>query len=136
MQRSYDVRVTALALDVQHKWLDNLLSQHRIPGVEGGRQGVGRRVSDRGLLAIAVIRALSRDGGLPVSRAVRLVTLAPDPVPDEDVIIGIAPGVELRVRLAELERRMRDRLAEAIEAAPRVPRGRPPRRPEKKTPDA
>ena len=74
MARSYDVRTVALTLGVSSKWVDNLLSHHRVFGVSGGRQGVQRSVSPDGLLAIELTRQLAQELELPVHRAAALAS--------------------------------------------------------------
>src|SRR4051812_18050335 len=69
MARSYHIDFAAFVADVDRKWIDNLLSHFDVPGVESARQGVARRLSIDAIRMIALVRALSRDGGLPVDRA-------------------------------------------------------------------
>ena len=72
LARSYDVAAAALTLDVPLKWVDNLLSRHRIPGVEQSRQGVTRRLSQHAITSIALVWILCEELGLPVGKAVHL----------------------------------------------------------------
>lgn len=127
--RSYSVDVVALAVGVDHKWLDNLLSHHSVPGVVGGRQGVARRIQDEGLFAIEAIRLLNSELGIPMARAVALVKDTGDS-PDSDLVIRTESGVVVQLPASDLRRRLRARLDDALEAAPRIPRGRPPRVPQ------
>lgn len=123
--RTYDVWVTALTLGVDTKWLDNLLSHHDIPGCAGARQGVARRISDQGLLAIALIHLLHSELGIPLGRAAALVRTA---VAENSLdSIRTASGIRLAVPLRELEAELRARLPDALQAAPRIARGRKPR---------
>lgn len=134
MPRSYDVRVTALATGMPIKWIDNLLSHHELPGVERARQGIERRINDLGLMAIELVRILSREAGMTVAEAARIARQALAGSRGRDISMTLATGVELRIHATTLEERLRERLADAIDAAPRVQRGRPPL--QKKTPDA
>lgn len=125
MARSYDAAVAALTLGVPYKWIDNLLSRHRIPGVEQATQGITRRLSPAALVRIRVIRILSEEMGVPVSRAVRLA----------DELGALAHGIPLgegegtiRIDFEATERWIARRLGDAMESAPRKPRGRPARR--------
>jgi hypothetical protein len=124
--RSYDVKVAALALDVPPKWLDNLLSHHQVPGVQRGRQGVDRRIADHGLTAIAIVRLLCDEIGLPVPRAVQLAQqlYASEPRVSS---IRTESGVVVELPVAAIEATLRERLPDALLAAPTARRGRPPR---------
>ncbi len=102
--------------------MDNLLSHHDVPGCIGGRQGLARRVSDLGVLAIAAVRLLSSDLGISVSHAVVLVR---EGASGSGLgVLRTAGGVrvELPSRFAA---EIQERLADALQAAPRPPRGRP-----------
>jgi hypothetical protein len=123
-------------MEMPIKWVDNLLSQHELPGVERSRQGIERRISDSGLLAIELVRVLSREAGMTVADAVRIARQVLAVPRGRDVSLALAIGVELRIHATTLEERLRQRLADAIDAAPRVRRGRPVLDPEKRTPDA
>ncbi len=136
MPRSYDVKVAALTADAPLKWIDNLLSHHPVHGVERDRQGVERRISHDGLIAIELTHILSRDAGFTVGRAAGIVNRALQARSASELVLPLAPGVELRISVSEIEQRLRERLPDAIDAAPRVSRGRPPVSGERKTPDA
>lgn len=125
--RSYDVRVVALTIDSPAKWVDNLLSHHDLPGCSGGKQGVARRITDTGLTAIAIVRLLSGDLGIPVSSAVALVRDAGIGSTGSDTSsLRTASGVRIELPPG-FAGTLRDRLLDALQAAPRRPRGRPPR---------
>lgn len=122
MHRLYDVRVVALTIDAPAKWVDNLLSQHLVPGCEKSRRGVQRRISESGLRAIAAIRTLNSELALPVHAAVQLVRES-----DSPGLYRTQSGVRVELPWAQLEARLQTRLIDALQAAPRVPRGRRPR---------
>lgn len=124
MAASYTVRMAALATGVSHKWIDNLLSHHAMPGVTGGRQGLERAISMRGILAIEIVRLATQDLGISIGRAVGIATdlLATDP---PQMSARTSSGIQIGFPIPELERRLRERLVEAVEAAPSLPRGRP-----------
>jgi hypothetical protein len=123
--RSYSVTATALAVGSPYKWIDNLLSRYDIAGVTGGRQGVERTISDEGLLRIELVRIASVELGLSVARAVE-ITRALDPSSSSFRYRGKS-GTEISFPLREIADHLRARILDAIEAAPRVPRGRPRR---------
>lgn len=136
MPRAYDVRVVALTTNTSAKWVDNLLSHHALPGVEKSRQGVQRQITDDGVLAIALVRCLTRSAGFGTPTAVGIVCRALEARRGSDVVLPLAPGVALRIDVSLVEQDLRERLADAIDAAPRVRRGRPRLERTKETPDA
>ena len=109
--RLYDVAVASLALRVDRKWLDNLLSQHDVPGVSRSVQGAARQIPLRSLLIIALVRDLQRLLGLGVARglvvAARLVGAA-----HGHVRLGVAL---LTTDISALERQLDDRLVDVME---------------------
>lgn len=128
--RGYSVATAALALGIEYKWLDNLLSQNRVHGVTQARQGIARRLGPDALHVIATVHRLNRELNIPVGAALRLAhTLwdrpqASDP-PDAAVVrIG---ELELRLDRSEVRAGVAGAVAEALEMAPRTRRGRPPR---------
>ena len=125
MPRSYSVRTTALALGVPAKWIDNLLSRHGIPGVAGGRQGIERTISDEGLLRVEVVRIASLELGLSIARAIEVTRSLDLASPMHRY--RVASGAEMSFPVREIADRLRARIIDAMEAAPRVPRGRPRR---------
>lgn len=124
--RVYDVRVTALTLDVPVKWIDNLLSHHAVPGCSTERQGIDRRISDLGLLAIAIVHLLSLELRVPLATATALVRGAASG--DSIGPLRTPSGLQIELPTRQLERALQDRLRDALEAAPIVARGRPRKR--------
>lgn len=125
MARSYDVAAAAVIVDAPVKWVDNLLSRHRIDGVQQHRQGVTRRIPLEAVAIIATAWILVRELGLSAAAAVALahrVTTAVDGrlTCDEGI-------VTLSVDRDAVLQRLHGRLADAVEGAPRRRRGRPPR---------
>ena len=142
MARFYDIAVAALALDVDRKWLDNLTSQHAIPGTEHLARGVARRLTLRALVIAAMVRDLNQILGVPVARGVALSTQLMEQVDrgssggtvaGADMIssggapvVRVGENIELRFDVAELERRIEVRLLDAMERVVPRRRGRPP----------
>ncbi|MEO8336568.1 MAG: hypothetical protein ABI664_16425 [bacterium] len=124
--RSYDVAVASLAINAAIKWTDNLISQHTIPDVVSARRGVARRISYRGLVRIALIRKLHTLLGTSVADGVRIAALLLD---SDAHGVHESGHLTLIVDLEALERELDQRLANALESAPALRRGRPPRRP-------
>ena len=122
--RAYTVDVAATALDVERKFLDNLLSHHDIPGCVGGRQGVRRRITREGMSVLALMVTLVRGLGIPGARA---VSVARDLHADGGV--QVSPTLHVALDRGLLERDLERRLASAVESAREPRRGRPPARP-------
>ena len=101
-----------------------MLFQHDIPGVASSRQGVERSISDLGIRILEYIRISSQELGIPVSRAVEIAVASTT----AGARFVSASGAELRFPTEQIEQRLRERLVDAIEATPRIPRGRPRRR--------
>lgn len=133
MQRSYDVRAVALATQTPVKWVDNLLSHHHLPGIEHGRQGVQRCVSDDGLLAIELTRQFNYELGIPLQRAARLAASVLRARADKMASLAIAEEIQLSVNIAAVARRLREQVVSAMETVSPRRRGRPPRSAQTKT---
>lgn len=127
MSRTYTAKLIALTLGASVKWVDNLLSHHDVPGVTRGKQGVERRIADEGLFAIAAIRILTEELGLGLSQAALIVRSALASRTPEQMRYTTESGIVLQFPVAEIDRRMRERLLDAVEAVARVSRGRPRR---------
>jgi hypothetical protein len=143
MARAYNIVVAALALDVDRKWLDNLTSQHSIPGTEHVARGVSRRLTLRALLIAALVRDLNRFLSVPVARAVALSTdfldkldrqAAETPQPDAVRDLRVGENIELRIDVSGIERSIEARLLDAMETVVPRRRGRPPRKERRGTP--
>lgn len=119
--RSYDVGVASFALRVDRKWLDNLLSQHDVPGVDRSVQGLARQIPLRSLAIIAIVRDLQRHAGLPVSRGIDIGTRLIGPAHGH-VRLGSAV---LTVDVPAIERELDHRLVDAMETVVPRRRGRP-----------
>ena len=119
--RAYTVDVAALALGVERKFLDNLLSHHDIADCIGGRQGVRRRLARDGVVRLAIVVVLARQLGVPLARAVTLASRL-----HADRAVEPAEALRIAVDLPTLERRVEARLALAVESAREPRRGRPP----------
>ncbi len=149
MARVYDIAVASLAIGVEKKWLDNLTSQHSLPGTDHFARGVPRRLSVRALVTAALVRQLNRELRVPVSRAVELAaaiilvdlpTIAGaaagvgvgvgEPLvavgPQSARTVKITPVITLTVDLHALERDVDRNLLDAMETAVPRRRGRPP----------
>lgn len=122
MARVYTIATAALTLDTTVKWLDNLLSHNRVPGVIQERQGVSRRLTVDGLLTLALVSLLVRELDLSASRA---IMVAEDLIKNEGHF-ATPGGLGLGLDLASFRRQLLERLERAVEIAPIPMRGRPP----------
>lgn len=123
MARAYTLGTVALALDVPTKWLDNILSHHRVTGVIQKRQGVSRKVTLEGLLHLALALQLIHDLDLPASSALRLAVILAETGGNYRGSSSLAISLDLVGFRSDLE----FRLAQAVEMAPVPKRGRPSR---------
>jgi len=122
--RAYTVATVAVALSVKGKWIDNVLSHHRVPGVVQSRQGVSRRLTSEAVAVLAIALLLSRSLDITAPRALEIagdLVRSGGPSPRYD----LAGKGELLLNLADIEADLADRLAQAVESAPIPRRGRP-----------
>ncbi|MDB4877297.1 MAG: hypothetical protein JWM41_3743 [Gemmatimonadetes bacterium] len=125
MARSYHVEIAQHAADADAKWVDNLLSHFNIPGVEGGRQGVARRISLHGIYHVALIRRLTRGLTVSVDAA---VSLARHLLTTDAEHLSLSGGLSLHLDRRVFEREVDAALAVAVESVAPARRGRPPLR--------
>ena len=120
--RAYTVATAAVTLRMPTKWIDNVLSQHRIEGVVKRRQGVARRLTVNAIITLDVALRLSRTLGASMSTSLRLAgqLLA------GEAQLEAGEGIAIVVNRSQLEGEIMDRLAHAVEIAPSPRRGRPP----------
>jgi hypothetical protein len=123
MARAYTIATAALALGIPLKWLDNTLSHHQVPGIHQQRQGIARRFTIEGLLALAVSIALINDLAIPLLRALQIA----DELIRNNGRYTSAQGVDIQLDLETLKARLLERLENAVEIAPVPKRGRPPK---------
>lgn len=129
--RGYSLATAALALDVDPKWLDNLLSQNRVDGVRQTRQGVQRRIAPDALYVIATVHDLSRQLRVPVVAALQIaheLWRRPPETGAEDFAELRIGTLAVQVDRRQTRARIEAALADALEMAPRTRRGRPPRK--------
>lgn len=120
--RGYTVVAASVALNVEYKWLDNLLSHYSVPGVRQARQGVARTLPYSSLRLIALTLQLIEELDASLPRAIQWaikLDAAQAPVVRGD--LGVTANLET------LDAWLAQRLAYAMEVAPTPRRGRPPR---------
>jgi len=124
MARRYSIAVVALAADAPPKWVDNLLSQHRLPGIRSERRGVAREIDEAGALAIMVTRRLHADLEMTVARAVDCArqVIESRESPSQ---IRLGHGISIVIDIPALERQLRHAIVAAMEGFVQPRRGRP-----------
>ena len=122
MPRAYTVATAALALGMPLKWIDNVLSHNRVPGIRQERQGIARHLSFDGLLVLALTAVLTKELGLPTSKAI---------IVGHGIVAGkgrylTGDGLTVEIDLPAFRARLLEKLESAVEIAPVPRRGRPP----------
>ena len=123
MPRAYTVATTALALDTSPKWVDNILSHYRLPGIVQAKQGIPRRLNVEGLLHLSIILVLTADLGTTVGAAIKIA----GQIAAGRGAFATPGGIRLELDLNALQAQLLTRLEHAVEVAPLPRRGRPPR---------
>ena len=124
MARFYHVAVASVATGSDIRWLDNLLSRHRLRGVERAGQGQVRKISFTGLVHIMVVRHLTETFGMTMTRAVEVAARLSA---SGDHQMALGAGLTLHLDLARLQRDLEHRIRDAAEIVVAPRRGRPPR---------
>jgi hypothetical protein len=104
------------------KWVDNVLSQHRIEGVIKSRQGVRRRLTINAIVTLDIALKLSRALGSSMSRSLHLAAR----LLSSEAALDAGEGIALSFDRLQHQEDLLDRLTHAVEIAPSPPRGRPP----------
>ena len=58
MPRAYTIATIGVALGVDSKWVDNVVSHFAVSGVVSARQGISRKISVTGVLELSLIHRL------------------------------------------------------------------------------
>ncbi len=122
MARAYTVATVAVALNVERKWLDNVLTHYELSGAIPKRQGISRRLSSDAVFVLRVALSLTHSMGVPISRS---IDLAKKLLNGRGLYVG-EDGVKVSLDFPAFEKLIHDRLAAAVEVAPVPVRGRPP----------
>jgi hypothetical protein len=120
--RAYTVATTAVTLNVPTKWVDNVLSHHRIPGVSRSRQGVARKLTYPAILTLELALRIARS---LTSTLPRSLELAASVLANRESPLSLGNGLRLIVDLDRLESELVARLDHAVEVTPLPRRGRP-----------
>ena len=125
--RAYTVAATAVALGVNSKWVDNVLSHHHVPGVHQARQGIARRVTPVALLVLDVTLRLVRSLRIPLPQALEIAKRLVD-AREGGIALSGAASIQIRADVESLTNDLNARLERAVEMSPTPPRGRPRRK--------
>jgi len=125
--RAYTVATTAVTLGVGRKWVDNVLSHHRVPGVLQEKQGIVRRVTPVGLLTLDLAITLVRSLAIPIAEGLEMAHRLIAARGTEIQLPG-ALSIRLRADVSAVARDLENRLARAVEMSPTPKRGRPRRK--------
>ncbi len=120
--RAFSTIVVAEALDIDRRRLDTLVGQHEIDGVRRARQGVSRAFSPAAVLTLAIALELIQQLEMSVPRALDIAHALR--ASGGEHVLGA--GVVLRIDVRAIERRIAERLTDAVAAHPPLRRGRPP----------
>jgi hypothetical protein len=124
---AYSIATAALALGVDRKRLENILSRQDVPGTRRGRQGQARRLSREATVNLAAMIQLEDIFSIPAPAAADLIRTARELSRSPSGSVQILRGsVGLIIDFAALESTLLAQLSEALEMAPRPRRGRPP----------
>ena len=121
MARAYTVATVAVALDVERKWLDNVLTHYQVPGAGRNKQGISRRLSSETALILRIALILTAALGVPISRGIDLATKL---VEGKGSYIG-PDQVSVTIDFPAVQKLVASRLAAAVEVTPVPFRGRP-----------
>lgn len=121
MPRAYTVATAALALGMPAKWVDNILSHNKVPGIRQERQGIARRLSIEGILVLAITTLLVDELGLPTAKAIIIA----EGIMKSSGRYLAQRGLSVQIDLPAFEASLIERLESAVEIAPIPRRGRP-----------
>jgi hypothetical protein len=125
--RAYTVATTAVTLGVSKKWVDNVLSHHRVPGVLQQKQGIARRVTPAGLLALEIGVCLGRAFAIPIAQALEIANQLMEAKGDTIQLPSI-PSIRVVADIETITSELNTRLERAVEMTPNPKRGRPRRK--------
>jgi hypothetical protein len=122
MPRAYTVATAALALGVPVKWVDNILSHNKVPGIRQERQGIARHLSIDGLLVLAITALLIEELGLSASKAI----IVAERIIKNNGHYVVRQELTVEIDVSRLRTSLMQKLENAVEIAPIPRRGRPP----------
>jgi hypothetical protein len=120
--RAFVVAAVALAMHVDRKLLDNVLSRHAVRGTAKGRQGRSRRITPETVLTLAITLDLMHALSLTAAAAIALAERVIDAPQGE---LQLMDGMTLRVNVERTTREVAERLRDVGESVVPRRRGRP-----------
>lgn len=120
--RAYTVAAASVALKVPLKWVDNVLSHHRLSGVTQARQGVTRRVNTEAIIVLEIALRITRSMAVPLHKS---LDIADRLARAGNSSIELPEGILISLDITAIEADVIRRLAHAVEIAPSPRRGRP-----------
>ncbi len=125
--RAYTVATAAATLGVNRKWVDNVLSHHRVPGVLQQKQGIARRVTPNGLLALEIGASLGRALAIPIAQALEIAGQLIEARGGE-IQLPSTSFIRVFADIEAIAGELNIRLERAVEMTPNPKRGRPRRK--------
>jgi hypothetical protein len=125
--RAYTVATTAVTLGVSRKWVDNVLSHHQVPGVHQQKQGIARRVTPAGLLALEIGASLGRALAIPIAQALEFANQLME-AKGNVIQLPSTPSIRVVADIKAITDELNVRLERAVEMTPNPRRGRPRRK--------
>ncbi|MGA9836908.1 MAG: hypothetical protein WBQ26_06295 [Gemmatimonadaceae bacterium] len=122
---NYNIATAAFAIGTSKKWVDNLTSHFRLPGVLSRKRGMSREFSFEGVVLVSLIRVLCEDLNVPTWRAAEIASSVAGS--KGTISLTLKGGLVLDIHTETFAHQVRQRLLEAAESVPRTRRGRPPR---------
>jgi len=125
--RAYTVAASAFTLGVNTKWLDNVLSHHRVDGVFQQRQGISRRLTPAALLTLEIAARLGRGFAIPLRPALEIAARLIQ-AREEGIEAPEIPSLRIIADVDVIAGELNARLERAVEISPTPRRGRPTRK--------
>ncbi len=125
--RAYTVAASAFSLGVNTKWLDNVLSHHRVEGVFQRKQGISRRLTPAALLTLEIAARLGRAFAIPLGPALEIATRLIH-AREKGIEAPDMPSLRIIADVDVVAAELNARLERAVEMSPTPRRGRPTRK--------
>jgi hypothetical protein len=120
LARAYTIATIGVALRVDPKWVDNVLSHFPVSGVVSARQGISRKISATGVLELSLIHKLSKSLHAPIEMAAGSARILA-----EQGNLELGGGLSLQLDRNQGRAELEARLEYAVESTPVPRRGRP-----------
>jgi hypothetical protein len=101
------------------------LSRHELPGVTRRKQGVARRITDDGVLAVDLCRILNLELGISLAHSAQIASQLMRSDSDSELRFATSSGLMLSLSIPAARARLRARTMDAVDMVAHAPRGRP-----------